>query len=290
MSAVSLANWNGVEMPLEDVKVSVLDRSFLFGDAVYEVIRVYRGRPFLFGEHLLRMQRSLAELRIDYDAEVLGPRSLALLAHRPECEGILYLHVSRGVAPRTHFFPEQKTDPNALIYVKEFGGDPSGTLRATGARTILVDDLRWKRCDIKSVNLLANCLASQAAKEAGCLEAILVDAAGRISEGSHTSVFGVRGGTLLTAPLGPNLLPGITRKLVVHIADCARIPVREEPLSQAGLSSLDELFLTGTTTEVMPVIQVGDIVIGGGRPGPVAIRLQEEYRKLTQRGVDFITA
>lgn len=279
------ANWNGVEMPLDDVKVSVLDRSFLFGDAVYEVVRIYGGLPFLLGEHLRRMAGCLKELRIEFSVDALESRCMALLQHSAVSEGTLYLHVSRGAAPRTHHFPEQPTTPNALVYAKELSDESYARQRSTGARTILVPDLRWKRCDIKSVNLLANCLAAQAAREAGCAEAILVEADGSLVEGSHSSIFGVRDGALLTYPLGANILPGITRKLVVHIAHKVGLPVREAALRQEDLSTLQEMFLTGTTSEVMPIIQVDEVTIGSGRPGPVVARLQEQYRELAQQAL-----
>lgn len=277
-AASPLANWNGVEMPLADVRVSVLDRAFLFGDAVYEVIRVYRGKPFLFEDHLQRLQRNLEKMRIVSDVSAIAERSLETLRHSGVAEATIYIQVTRGEAPRTHRFPDGKITPNILIYVKEFR-DQHEELRQTGARVLLTEDLRWKRCDIKSVNLLANCLAAQAAHEAGCLEAVFVNADGTLTEGSHTSLFGVRDGSILTAPLDENILPGITRKLVLSLAVETGIPVVQQPIDRQRLGELDELFLTGTTTEVLPVIQAGEITIGNGRPGPVVQRLQEAYRK-----------
>lgn len=275
---VPLANWNGEELPLDQVRVSVLDRSFLFGDAVYEVLRVYCGRPFLLAEHFERLRRSLGELRIETDVERLRRRTLATLEHSGVRDGVLYVHVSRGTAPlRTHTFPHPPPTPNELIYVRELERDPYAELHAVGASVITFEDLRWRRCDIKSVNLLGNVLAAQAAAEAGCHEAILIGSDGTITEGSHTSVFGVLEGAVLTAPLAANVLPGITRQLVVQLANRAGIPLREESLREQHLHRLSELFLTGTTVDVLPVTRVDGRPVGDGRPGPVAARLRDAY-------------
>jgi len=279
-STSPLANWNGEELPLDQVRVSVLDRSFLFGDAVYEVLRVFHGRPFLLGEHFQRLRRSLGELRINADVDRLEQRLWTTLRNSGVRDGVIYLHVSRGAAPaRTHQFPTVPTLPNELIFVRELAADHYADLHERGAAAILVPDLRWKRCDIKSVNLLGNVLAAQAAVEAGCDEAILVTADGTISEGSHTSVFGVADGCILTAPLEANVLPGITRQLVVQLAGRAGIPIRESPLRRDGIERLSELFLTGTTIDVLPVTRVDGRPIGDGRPGPIAARLRTAYQE-----------
>jgi len=273
-----LASWNGEIMPLTEVRVPVLDRAFLFGDAIYEALRVYEGRPFLVDEHMARLRRSLDQIRIEADVDRIERRLFELLERHPVRSGLVYLQVTRGVAPRTHYFPANPTEPNELIYVSPLDDDPHARHRETGVDVITFDDLRWKRCDIKSVNLLANCMAAQAAREAGCAEAILVAADGAITEGSHTSVFGVRDGAVMTAPLARNILPGITRSLVVELADRAGIPIREEPLSRDRLSEVDELFLTGTTAEVLPVTRVDDQPIGSGQPGEVTRQIAAAYR------------
>ncbi len=190
MPRPTLANWNGEFLPLADVRVSVLDRGFLFGDGIYEVLRVYAGRPFLCEEHMQRLRRSLREVRIDCDADRLEQRMQDTLRQSGVEEGIIYIQVTRGAAAnRTHRFPDPPVPPTELIYVEELDGDPYAQYRQTGARLITVPDVRWGRCDIKSVNLLANCMAAQAAKEAGCIEALLVKPDGTITESSHTSIF-----------------------------------------------------------------------------------------------------
>jgi D-alanine transaminase len=275
---VPLANWNGEEQPLDQVRVSVLDRSFLFGDAVYEAVRVFGGRPFLLEEHLARLRNSLRMLRIEIDVDRFARRMLETLAHSGVREGLIYMHVSRGAAPsRTHQFPDPPVTPNELIFVKTLPREPYAHLRAAGAMAITFDDIRWKRCDIKSANLLGNVLAAQAAEDAGCDEAILVGDDGEITEGSHTSVFGVRGGEILTAPLVANVLPGITRGLVVRLAASVGIPVREESLRRDQLWSLDELFVTGTTADLLPVTRVDGRPIGTGVPGAITARLRDAY-------------
>jgi D-alanine transaminase len=284
MATSPLANWNGEQMPLADVRVPVLDRGFLFGDGIYEVLRVYGGRPFLCTEHMRRLRRSIGEVRIACDVDRLERRMLETLAASGVREGLVYIQVTRGAARRTHRFPEPAVAPNELIYVEELDGDPYARWRETGAGVVALPDLRWKRCDIKSVNLLANCLAAQAAWEAGCVEALLVAADGTITEGSHTSIFAVQDGRILATPLGPHILPGITRGLVVRLAEQAGIPIAEARVRRDQLAHVHEMFLTGTTSEVLAITRVDGEPVGGGSPGPVTRRLQETYRGVVASG------
>ena len=273
-----LANWNGVEMPLDQARVSVLDRAFLFGDAVYEALRVYRGRPWLCDEHFRRLDRSLGELRIECDLGRLQQRMRQTIANSGVSEGLVYLQVTRGAAAsRNHRFPTDPVTPNELIWVQEIGGDPHAHERASGVGVITHPDLRWGRRDIKSVNLLGNCLANQAAAEAGCAEAILVEADGSISEGSHTSLFGVKDGRLLTAPNSNQILPGITRGFVLTLVERIGVPLLEQAIRKENLDSIDELFLTGTGTEVLGIVTVDGNSVGSGKPGPVTERLYQAY-------------
>lgn len=276
-----LANWNGDEMPLAEVRVSVLDRSFLFGDAIYEVIRVYNGQPFLLDDHIQRLEQNLHKLNLVADVQRIAVRARETLTHSGVSSGMIYIQITRGEAPRTHHFPRPPVRPNELIYVKELN-DPYAAQRKLGGRVILIDDLRWKRCDIKSVNLLANCLGAEAAHQAGCDEAIFVEANGTLVEGTHTSLFAVQQGAILTPPLGTHLLPGITRRLVLRLADQCGIPVVEGSLHRDRIGDIDELFLTATTVEVMPVVRIDEQVIGTGNPGPVAAALQQAYRSMIQ--------
>jgi D-alanine transaminase len=272
-----LANLNGERVPLAEAKVPALDRGFLFGDAVYEVLRVYAGRPWLEEEHFRRLARSLHEVRIGgVDLPRLRRRMRETVAAGPFREATVYIQVTRGVAPRAHPFPA-RYEPLEFLSVQAFA-DPYAGARRDGGAVSLQPDVRWGRCDIKSTNLLANVLAMQAAKEAGCLEAVFYRPDGTLTEGSHSSLFGVVGGVLRTAPMGNAVLPGVTRDLVVRFAGEASVPVEERNLRREELDTAAELFLTGTTTEVLPVVRVDGRSVGEGRPGPVTRSLQEAYR------------
>lgn len=274
-----LANVHGEMLPLEQVKVSVLDRGFLFGDAVYEVLRIYRGKPFLEEEHFRRLARSLNQLRIEgVDVDRLRRRMHETIKAGGFGEATVYLQVTRGAAPRKHAFPKGVA-PYEILWVQEYQ-DTLGTARRDGVNLLSQPDLRWHRCDVKSTNLLANVLANQAAAEAGCVEALLYLADGTITEASHSSVFGVAGGALYTTPKAANILPGITRGLVMQLAERAGIPEREQSLNRNELIRLDELFLTGTTYEVLPVTRVDGQAIGNGAPGPITRRLQAVYAEM----------
>lgn len=271
-----LANVNGVQMPLADVKISVLDRGFLFGDAIYDVIRVYQGKPWLLDEHFRRIANSLESIRIHgVDLARVRQRMLDTIKAGGFKESTIYLQITRGAAPRAHTFPENTT-PFELIWVREFV-DPYKEARQKGGSVITQPDIRWERCDIKSTNLLANVLACQAAKEAGGVEALFYLADGTLTEGTHTSFFGVLDGAILTAPNSPSILPGITRGLVVRLAARAGIPLKEHVLKKSDLPRVTELFLTGTTSEVLPITRVDNQTIGSGQPGAVTRRLQQAY-------------
>jgi D-alanine transaminase len=272
----ALANVNGQTMPLTEVKISAMDRGFLFGDAVYEVLRVYQGMPWLMDEHMQRLARSLDAIRIKgVDLVRLGRRVSETIAAGPFTEAIVYMQITRGAAPRAHKFPTGIT-PLEVLYVQEFV-DPFTSYRQNGAPVITQPDTRWDRCDIKSTNLLGNVLAMQNAVEAGCVEALFYWPDGTLTEGTHTSFFGVLDGNLLTSPNSNAILPGITRGLILRLAKRAGIPVQEHVLMRADLARVTELFLTGTTSEVLPIVRVDDQAIAGGRPGPVTRRLQQAY-------------
>jgi D-alanine transaminase len=271
-----IANLNGKQMPLAEVMIPALDRGFLFGDAVYEVLRVYRGRLWLEQEHWQRLDRSLSAVRIvGVDLNRLRRRVLETMAAGPFLEATVYVQITRGVAPRAHVFPTDAT-PLEFLYVKEFK-DPYPEIRETGAAVITLPDIRWDRCDIKSTTLLANILAAQAAEEADCQEALLYLPDGTLTEGTHTSFFGVLDGALLTAPTSPAILPGITRGLILRLAQQAGIRVQEHVLKRDDLKNVSELFLTGTTSEILPITRVDGHPIADGKPGPISHKLQGAY-------------
>jgi D-alanine transaminase len=273
-----LAHLNGELVPLAEARIPALDRGFLFGDAVYEVLRVYHGRPWMVDDHFARLHRSLEAIRVHgVDLVRLRQRVLDTIAAGPFGEALVYIQITRGTAPRSHGFPAG-ISPLEFLYVEEFH-DPYARARQEGASVITLPDLRWGRCDIKSTNLLANVLAAQAAKEAGCTEALLCSDDGIVSEGTHTSFFGVLDGKLLTAPKSPHILPGITRGLVLQLAQRVRIELQEHELRRPDLARVSELFLTGTTSEVLPIVRVDGQPIADGQPGPTTRRLQQAYRE-----------
>jgi D-alanine transaminase len=284
-SSEPLANLDGVLLPLSEARIPATDRGFLFGDGIYEVLRVYGGRPWLADMHFERFERSLAAVRItDVNMGRFRQRMLETLAASGLHEATIYLQVTRGSAPRSHAFPTA-IRPLEFLFVQEFR-DPYAAARRDGVGVVLHPDLRWGRCDIKSVNLLANVLATQAAKEAHCQEALLTLPDGRITEASHSSFFGVKEGVLVTTPNSPAILPGVTRRWLLELARRTDVPVQERSLHRDELATSDELFLAGTTIEVLPIVQADGRTVGGGQRGPVTRRLQEAYQEAVRQFVE----
>lgn len=263
-------------MPLAEANVSIEDRGFQFGDGVYEVIRTYKGCPFSIEAHLARLDRSAAALdltqpysRAEWTGHILeGVKRAAY----PEAK--IYLQITRGVAPRDHAYSDEAT-PTVVMTVREFH-PLDRSVQATGVEAMTTEDIRWGRCDIKSVNLLANVLARQQVKQARVFEAILVNS-GLVTEGAVSNVMVVQGGTVVTAPEGPRILSGVTRAIVLDLALSEGVPTQERFVSQSDLYTADEVFLTGTTVEVLAVIRVDGKVIGDGRPGPITQRLAASF-------------
>jgi D-alanine transaminase len=274
-----LANWNGEEMPLSEVRVPATDRAFLFGDGVYEAIRVYAGLPWLLEEHFIRFETSLRETQIACDLNRLKQRLLVTLEHASAESALIYIQVTRGAAERTHRFPAPLPAPNELIYVQAIPPDKYERVRECGVAAVTAEDIRWHRCDIKSLNLLPNCLAQEAAKRAGAEEAIFVDNNGYVTEGTHTNVFGLRNRVLYTAPLSHRILAGITRAWLVKETPRFGLEIRQEPISLVEMTRMSEIFLTGTTAEILGVRSVDGIQIGQGRAGEVTSELFRRYRE-----------
>src|SRR3990172_7108897 len=271
---------NGQLVPLSKAVVPVTDRAFLFGDAVYEALRVFSGRPWLIDDHMHRLERSLGELRIKgIDLARLRRRIDETICTSGIEEAILYIQITRGAAwPRRHEFP-QDARPCELIWVEPYDDATNAELRHTGVAVITHPDLRWARCDIKTVNLLGNVLAQQAAVEAGCETAILYSPDGTLTEGTHTSLFGVLDGLLRTPPVSGHILPGITRQFTLKLAAGEQLPVKEEAVTLDELPRASEVFLTGTASEVIPVVKIDGRLVADGRPGPTTRRLQAAYRR-----------
>ncbi|MBX9771678.1 MAG: aminotransferase class IV, partial [Candidatus Obscuribacterales bacterium] len=257
----TLANWNGQEMPLEDVKVSVLDRAFLFGDAVYEVIRLYGGKLWMYDRHMARLATGLAALHIEgVDLGGLKLRLEQTVKNSGQKEALVYIQVTRGEAKRTHHYPD-KSVPNQLVYV-EYYDDPCKTMRDTGVPLISFHDYRWQRNDLKVTSLMANCMAAQFAHENGCIEVVQIGSDGYVTEGSHTSIFAVRDGKILVSPSSSKVLPGITKQQILELASTSKIGIDETRLKRDEIKDVDEMFLTGTPEEIVPIVRVDDQVIG----------------------------
>ena len=271
---------NGRFVPWQDATVSIDDRGFQFGDAVYEVVRTYRGIPFQLEAHLVRLERSTRELCIPFPysrAQWMQwiQHGLSLAEYQ---EAKVYIQITRGVAPREHTFPSQNR-PTIVMTIRELQGLPS-EMRRVGVRACTREDLRWGRCDIKSVNLLANVLAREEARNAGVFETIFVRE-GLVMEGALSNVMAVRAGVLMTAPEGPRILSGVTRTVVLDLARKEEIPIEERFVPVNDLYAADEVFLTGTTLEVLGVVQIDGKAIGHGQPGPVTKTLAAQWALVT---------
>ena len=267
---MSVAYFNGDYLPLEEVRISPLDRGFLFGDAVYEVIPSYAGEFFLLGPHLERLERSLAAIRLPSPLSrgEWAERLVELLRRNAAGPGHdlgIYLQVTRGVAPRDHAFPAEGA-PTVFAMASPIR-PLSDAVRSGGIAAITTPDHRWGRCDIKATTLLPNVLARQLASEADAMEAILLRE-GRVIEGAASNVFAQFGDTLVTPPLQDALLPGVTRALVLDLARECGLQVVERELDEAELRGADEIWLTSSTREILPVSRLDGAPVGAGVPGP----------------------
>jgi len=267
---------NGAYLPLRDARVSVLDRGFIFGDGIYDVAPAYGGKPFRMADHLARLERSLAAIdircglgRADWEGIV---HKLIAASGLGDC--MAYIQVTRGVAKRDHAFPEG-VEPTVFCMVSPFKR-PDAKLRQQGLSAIGIPDQRWLRCDIKSVSMLGNVLARQAAVDAG-VDDVIQFRDGHLTEGSAANIWVVRQGTLM-APLRSRLvLEGIRYGLMEELARDCGIPFQARPITEAEVGSADELMLTSATKEVLPITQYEGRPVADGRPGPVYARLRAAY-------------
>lgn len=263
---------NGEFLPLADARISVMDRGFLFGDGVYEVIPVYGGRPFRLAEHLSRLEDSLRGIRM---LPPLGESDWSAIFQRliqGDHDQSIYLQVTRGVAPkRDHAIPDDIA-PTVFALCT-----PIAPLPTDGIRAVTVQDIRWQWCNIKAITLLANVLLKQQAIDQGCTEAILVSG-GYAVEGAASNLFVVIDGVLVTPPKGRELLPGITRDLVLELASANGLAAVERSIGIAELKAASEVWLTSSTREIMPVIELDGVAVGSGRPGPLWTQVQDWYR------------
>jgi D-alanine transaminase len=263
---------NGQYLPREKACISPEDRGLLFADAIYEVARFYRGRPYRLAEHVERMRDGLAAVRIAADPGFYPEVAGRLLEENglAQSDAIIYAQISRGAAPRTHAFPMASVTPTIFAFARPSDPEPP----PEGGSAILVPDERWGRCDIKTVMLLPNVLAAQKAREAGAMDAILTRD-GIAWEGTKANLFTVSMGVVRTAPRGPRILPGVTRAAALEAAAKLGYPIEERPVGVDELFSSEEVFLASTTLWTYALVEVDGRPVGGGRPGPVAARIRE---------------
>ncbi|HEY3203364.1 MAG TPA: aminotransferase class IV [Thermoanaerobaculia bacterium] len=263
---------NGRFLPDRDAGISPLDRGFLFADAIYEVVRYDRGRPYRLAEHLDRMREGLTAIRIPASPDFFPAVAQRLLADNAlsDADAFVYAQVSRGAAPRYHSFPPEGTPPTVFVFARRSDPPPP----PEGGRAILVTDERWGRCDIKSVMLLPNVLAAQKARESGAIDAILVRD-GFALEATKANLFAVAKGVVRTAPRGPRILPGVTRGAVIEAARHIGLTVEERAFTLEEMYAAQELFLASTTLWTHSLVAVEGRPIGNGRAGPVARMIRE---------------
>ena len=270
---------NGDYMPIEEAKVPVLDRGFIFGDGVYEVIPVYSRRAFRLAEHLKRLQHSLDGIKLkNPHSESQWTNILNELIKRnaPE-DQYLYLHITRGVAKRDHAFPNPPVPPTVFVLSNPLTTPPAELLHS-GIACITVADNRWLRCDIKAIALLPNVLLRQAAVEAGCAEAILIRDDSFLTEGAASNIFVVKNGTLFAPPKDNLMLPGITYDVILELAAANDIPFVVRKVKKEELFSADELLLTSSTKEVLAITTLDGKPVGNGKPGAVFTKMHKLYQ------------
>ncbi len=269
---------NGRYLRHAEAAVHIEDRGYQFADGVYEVVPLRAGRFIDEEAHLDRLDYSLGQLAIAWPmsraALKLATRELA--RRNGIADGTLYLQVTRGVAPRDHRFPKAAS-PSLVMAVKRLAPLPAALL-ADGVAVVTIPDIRWRRCDIKSVSLLANVLGKQQAVERGAYEAWQLDGDGNVTEGTSTNAWIVTAdGTLVTRNAGPAILNGITRRVLLRLARQAGAAFVERPFTLAEAMAAREAFLTSSTNFVMPVTRIDGLAVGDGKPGPVTRRLREHY-------------
>lgn len=274
----NIAFVNGKWSPLSAAKVSVEDRGFQFGDGIYELIRSYDGRIFHVGEHLARLVASAKEIEITlpYTPAQLEQVIRTGIRKSGYSDAKIYIQVTRGAAPRLHSFPKDAR-PTVVMTFRKFEPLPA-RLREEGVALISLPDIRWSRCNVKSLNLLPNVMGREQASRAGAFEAIFVRD-GKVTEGAGSNLFAVIGKKVITPPAGPCILSGITREAVLQIGKKIGLDMVEKELKRAQLDAAEELFLTGTTVEVLPVVRLDGKPIGTGRPGEKTQKLYRAFRE-----------
>ncbi|MDA8335704.1 MAG: aminotransferase class IV [Peptococcaceae bacterium] len=271
-----LVYWNGRQLDPRTASISINDRGFLFGDGVYEVIRSYNGKLFSLEEHLRRLELSMAALDLARPETDLAGLIRELFAKSGLSDAKVYLQITRGSEPRNHLF-SLDLEPNLYINVSPA---PAAAGELGRVSAVTVPDLRWHMCNVKSTSLVANIMAKHRARQAGAQDAVFVRD-GVVTEAASSNVFLVEDGCLFTHPADNHVLAGVTRKHVLALAREAGIPVREEKVGRERLNAATEVFLSDTVHDVHPVVRIDGQPVGGGTPGPVAVRLAAAFRELT---------
>ena len=272
-----LAYINGVFCPIADAKVSIEDRGFQFGDGVYEVVVAYDGRPFLLDEHLMRLRRSLAAIGLDFDPDPLEGIIAEGLERSGLGDAMVYLQVTRGAGSRNHNIPAGLT-PTVVMTFKPRPVVPE-ELRRRGARVMTTLDTRWANCYVKAITLLPNVLAKNEALKKNCDDAIFVTASGEVRECTAANLFMVRGGNIQIPPRTEAILRGVTQGFVIDCASAIGLEVQERAFNVDMLRQADEVFMSGTTVEVLGITTIDDRPVGDGRVGPITDRLYAEFLK-----------
>jgi D-alanine transaminase len=269
---------NGEYLPEEDAKVSVFDRGFLFADGVYEVTSVLGGKLIDFEGHAKRLERSLGELQMKAPVgmDELLEIHRELVARNGIEDGLIYLQVTRGAADRDFAYPSEDTAPTLVLFTQSKPGLAENPVARQGIKVISIEDQRWGRRDIKTVQLLYPSMGKMAAKAAGCDDAWMVED-GQVTEGTSNNAYIVKGNTIVTRHLGTEILHGITRAAVLRFAREAQMSVEERPFTIEEAKGADEAFITSASAFVMPVVEIDGTAVGDGTPGPVATRLREIY-------------
>nr|WP_308418974.1 D-amino-acid transaminase [Virgibacillus oceani] len=264
--------------------IDIEDRGYQFGDGIYEVIGVYDGKPLMLDEHLGRLERSAKEVQLTLPDSIgdLKNKLLELVAGNELAEGIIYMQVSRGTAARWHEFPKADVSPVTVAYTR--AEDRMTDVENEGAAAVLTEDIRWLRCDIKTLNLLPNVLAKQKAVENNAIEAIL-HRGETITEASASNVFMVKDGEIWTHPANNFILNGITRRKVLQLCDELNLKIKEATFTVNELLDADEVFITATKLDVVPILKVDNHMIGTGIPGEATKKVLQAFRSLYQQNV-----
>lgn len=273
---------NGKLLPIEQATVSVLDRGFIFGDGIYELVPVYSRVPFRLEEHLARLERSLGETRIrnPYSRAEWRAHIYALIDAQPFEDQGVYFQVTRGAAKRDHSFPSQ-VEPTVFMMANPLVNPPPVQVE-NGATAVSAQDFRWLRCDIKSISLIGNCLLRQLSAEVGGAETILFRD-GKLTEASASNAFIVKRGVIQSPPKSNLILPGITYDVVVELARANSLPLEFKDVTEGEVRAADELWVTSSSKEVLAIVELDGKRIGDGRPGPVFRRMFQLYQEFKQK-------